>query len=168
MKFKVDKTIVASVALHVLVIGWGLITFSTRALEVVPEALPVDIISSADLSKMTAGMKNGDKDKPKPLVEKVADAKPVDDLSHITLLRTLLILNVVIMIGYALDEAVAETGVKLPLFVICLLVGIVATNTIPRLVPGMEWPTRTRALALISDLALNVFLAMSLMSMQLG
>ena len=79
MKLKVDKTIVASVALHVLVIGWGLITFSTRALEVVPEALPIDIISSADLSKMTAGLKNGEKDKPKPLVEKVADARPVDD-----------------------------------------------------------------------------------------
>jgi ESS family glutamate:Na+ symporter len=95
------------------------------------------------------------------------DDKPVEDLSHVTLLRTLLTLNVVILIGYALDEAVAETGVKLPLFVICLLVGIVATNTVPRLVPGMEWPTRSRALALISDLALNVFLAMSLMSMQL-
>jgi outer membrane biosynthesis protein TonB len=79
VKLKVDKTIVASVALHVLVIGWGLITFSTRALEVVPEALPVDIISSADLSKMTAGLKNGEKDKPKPLVEKVADARPVDE-----------------------------------------------------------------------------------------
>ena len=52
---------VASVALHVLVIGWGLITFSTRALEVVPEALPVDIITSADLSKMTSGMMNGEK-----------------------------------------------------------------------------------------------------------
>ena len=77
MKLKGD--IVASVALHVLVIGWGLVTFSARSLEVVPEALPVDIISSADLSKMTAGMKNGDKDKPKPLVEKVADAKPVDE-----------------------------------------------------------------------------------------
>jgi outer membrane biosynthesis protein TonB len=79
VKLKVDKTIVASVALHVLVIGWGLITFSTRALEVVPEALPVDIISSADLSKMTAGLKTGEKDKPKPLVEKVADARPVDE-----------------------------------------------------------------------------------------
>ena len=79
MKLKVDKTIVASVALHVLVIGWGLVTFSTRALEVTPEALPVDIISSADLSKMTAGLKNGEKDKPKPLAEKVADARPVDE-----------------------------------------------------------------------------------------
>ena len=78
-----------------------------------------------------------------------------------------LILNVVILIGYALEEAVAETGVKLPLFVICLLVGIVATNIVPRFFPDIEWPTRTRALALISDLSLNVFLAMSLMSMQL-
>ena len=58
-------------------------------------------------------------------------------------------------------------GIKLPLFVICLLVGIVFTNTIPRLFRRMQWPTRTRALALISDLSLNVFLAMSLMSMQL-
>jgi len=62
---------------------------------------------------------------------------------------------------------VAETGVKLPLFVICLLVGIIATNTIPRVFPRIEWPTRTRALALVSDLSLNIFLAMSLMSMQL-
>jgi ESS family glutamate:Na+ symporter len=67
----------------------------------------------------------------------------------------------------ALDEVVAETGVKLPLFVVCLLVGIVVTNTIPRMLPRIEWSTRTRALALVSDLSLNDFLAMSLMSMQL-
>lgn len=53
------------------------------------------------------------------------------------------------------------------MFVICLLVGIVATNTIPLAFPAARWPTRTRALALISDLSLNIFLAMSLMSMQL-
>ena len=41
------------------------------------------------------------------------------------------------------------------------------TNIVPRLFPRLEWPTRSRALALISDLSLNVFLAMSLMSMQL-
>ena len=93
--------------------------------------------------------------------------KPVDDLSHVNLLRTLLVLNVVILIGYALEETVAETGVKLPLFVVCLLVGIIVTNIVPRLFPSIEWPTRSRALALISDLSLNIFLAMSLMSMQL-
>jgi glutamate:Na+ symporter, ESS family len=95
------------------------------------------------------------------------DLKPVDDLSHVGLLRTLLVLNVVILIGYALEETVAETGAKLPLFVVCLLVAIVVTNSVPRLFPKLEWPTRSRSLALISDLSLNVFLAMSLMSMQL-
>src|SRR6202167_4816420 len=93
--------------------------------------------------------------------------KPIDDISHVGLLRTILVLNVVILIGYAMDDVVAETGVKLPLFVVCLLVGIIVTNTIPHMFPRIEWPTRTRALALISDLSLNIFLAMSLMSMQL-
>jgi outer membrane biosynthesis protein TonB len=78
---KVDKTLVASVALHVLVIGWGLVSFSSKAFESIPEeSLPVDIISSDQLAKVTAGMKTGKKENPKPLVEKVAEAKPpVDD-----------------------------------------------------------------------------------------
>ncbi|MGA7810323.1 protein TolA [Bradyrhizobium sp.] len=77
---KVDKTLAASVALHVLVLGWGLISFSTRSLEAPPEeSLPIDVISADQLSKITAGIKTGEKDKPKPLVEKVAEATPVDD-----------------------------------------------------------------------------------------
>src|ERR1044072_2779893 len=42
--------------------------------------MPVDIISADQLSKLTAGSKSGEKDKPKPLVDKIAEAKPVDDL----------------------------------------------------------------------------------------
>ena len=77
---KVDKTLVASVALHVLVIGWGLVSFSSKAFESMPEeSLPVDIVSSDQLAKITAGIKSGKKENPKPLVEKVAEAKPVDD-----------------------------------------------------------------------------------------
>jgi outer membrane biosynthesis protein TonB len=80
VKVKVDKTLVASIALHVLVIGWGLVSFSTKAFESMPqESLPVDIISADQLAKVTAGMKTGKKENPKPLVEKVAEAKPVDD-----------------------------------------------------------------------------------------
>jgi colicin import membrane protein len=80
VKVKVDKTLVASVALHVLVIGWGLVSFSTKAFETIPEeTLPVDIISSDQLAKVTAGMKTGKKENPKPLVEKVAEARPADD-----------------------------------------------------------------------------------------
>jgi outer membrane biosynthesis protein TonB len=78
---KVDKTLVASVALHVLVIGWGLVSFSSKAFESMPEeSLPVDIVSADQLAKVTAGIKTGKKENPKPLVEKVAEAKPpVDD-----------------------------------------------------------------------------------------
>ena len=80
MKVKVDKTLVASIALHVLVIGWGLVSFSTKAFETMPEeSLPVDIISADQLARVTAGMKSGKKENPKPLVEKVAEAKPVED-----------------------------------------------------------------------------------------
>jgi outer membrane biosynthesis protein TonB len=77
---KVDKTLVASVALHVLVIGWGLVSFSSKAFESIPEeSLPVDIVSADQLAHVTAGMKTGKKENPKPLVEKVAEARPVDD-----------------------------------------------------------------------------------------
>ena len=77
---KVDKTLVASVALHVLVIGWGLVSFSSKVFESIPEeSLPVDIISADQLAKIAPGMKSGKKENLKPLVEKVADAKPVED-----------------------------------------------------------------------------------------
>ena len=80
MKVKIDKTLAASIVLHVLVIGWGLVSFSTRAF-VMPEedSIPVDMISADQLAKVTAGMKSGKKENPKPLVEKVAEAKPIDD-----------------------------------------------------------------------------------------
>jgi hypothetical protein len=77
---KVDKTLVASVALHVLVIGWGLVSFASKAFESTEiESIPVEFVTDDQLSKITAGIKSGKKENPKPLVEKVADAKPVDD-----------------------------------------------------------------------------------------
>lgn len=77
MKFKVDKTVLASVALHVLVLGAVMLSFSTRALEVRPEeSVGVDISLE---SQVAAGMKTGQKEEKKPLVEKIAEAKPVDD-----------------------------------------------------------------------------------------
>ncbi|MDO8398121.1 MAG: protein TolA [Bradyrhizobium sp.] len=79
MKVKVDKTLIASVALHVCVLGWGLMSFSSKAFDLMPEdSVPVDVISSDQLAKVMAGMKTGQK-APTPLVEKVAEAKPVED-----------------------------------------------------------------------------------------
>lgn len=71
----------ASVALHAAVIGWGLVSFSSKAFDSMPEeSVPVDIISSDQYAKAMQGMKTGKKENPKPLVEKVAEAKPpVDD-----------------------------------------------------------------------------------------
>jgi outer membrane biosynthesis protein TonB len=80
VKVKVDKTMMASVALHVFVLGWVMLSFSSRALEIPPEdSVPVDVISSDQLAKVMAGTKTGKKENPKPLVEKVAEARPVDD-----------------------------------------------------------------------------------------
>jgi len=88
-------------------------------------------------------------------------------VTYRNILSALLVLNVVILIAYSLEGVVEMTGIKLPLFVVCLLVAIVLTNTLPHAMPRMAWPARTSALALISDLSLKIFLAMSLMSMQL-
>jgi len=90
-----------------------------------------------------------------------------DDLNQFNLLRTILVLNVVILIGIAVWEIVDDLDIRLPKFVVCMVVAITLTNTVPRLLPRLRWPTRTRALSLLSDLSLNIFLAMSLMSMQL-
>jgi outer membrane biosynthesis protein TonB len=80
VKVKVDKTLAASIALHVLVIGWGLISFSSKAFESTEiESVPVEFVTDDQLNKITAGIKSGKKENPKPVVEKVAEAKPVDD-----------------------------------------------------------------------------------------
>jgi outer membrane biosynthesis protein TonB len=77
VKVKVDKTVLASVALHVLVLGWVMLSFSTKALEMIPEdSVGVDISIE---SQAMAGIKTGKKENPKPLAEKVAEAKPVED-----------------------------------------------------------------------------------------
>lgn len=57
-----------------------MVSFSTRALEMTPEdSVPVDVVSPDQLAHIMAGMKTGKKENPKPLVDKIAEAKPVDD-----------------------------------------------------------------------------------------
>jgi len=54
--------------------------------------------------------------------------------------------------------------------VTCLFAAILITNLIPKSFPrfsGTVWPSRKPAIALIADVSLGTFLAMSLMSMQL-
>ena len=72
-----------SAAGHVIVLAWGLISIGARPLDKPPtDSLPVDIISDTDFSQLTRGSKSAPKaEVPKPLVEKVADPKPVEDQS---------------------------------------------------------------------------------------
>ncbi|SHJ50026.1 glutamate:Na+ symporter, ESS family [Bradyrhizobium lablabi] len=93
-----------------------------------------------------------------------ADAKPIDKSSF---MYALLMINIAVILGYLVHRPITEMGIKLPLFVPCLIMGIVLSNTVPLIFPKLPWPARTPSLALISDYALSVFLAISLMSMQL-
>jgi len=84
-----------------------------------------------------------------------------------SILSAWLILNLCLTLGAAIQEGLEAKGLDLPLFVCCLFGGIILTNTVPRLLPKLKWPSGTPALALMSDVALGMFLAMSLMSLQL-
>jgi ESS family glutamate:Na+ symporter len=90
-----------------------------------------------------------------------------EQINHISIMAVILVIHIAILIGYFLNQAIAATGLKLPLFVSCLLVAILLSNTVPYLLPRMHWPARTKALALVSDFSLGLFIAMSLMGMQL-
>ncbi len=89
------------------------------------------------------------------------------DVNHVNLMRALLAINFAIISGFFTNQAITAMGLKLPLFVSCLLMAIIMSNTIPFMAPKLPWPSRTRALAIISDYSLSIFLAMSLMSMKL-
>ncbi len=97
----------------------------------------------------------------------VEDDERTDQFDYVDVIRSVLVANIAIIIGYTAYLALQEAGIMLPLFVPCLLAGIVLTNTVPFVLPDLKWPSRTPALALISDFSLSVFLAMSLMSMQM-
>lgn len=93
------------------------------------------------------------------------DGKETIDVDSV--LNAILVLGIAIGLGIHLNMLSEYLGLKLPMFVTCLFAGIVMTNTIPLMFKNISWPTGKPALALISDLSLGLFLAMSLMSLQL-
>ncbi|WP_017220656.1 sodium/glutamate symporter [Moritella dasanensis] len=83
------------------------------------------------------------------------------------MLNSILIISISIGLGLGLNLLAVEVGLQLPEFVTCLFSGIIVINFGPLIMPNLTWPERSRSLALISDLSLGLFLAMSLMSLQL-
>ena len=66
---------------HAAILLWSMWSLAAKPLAAPPsEALPVDLVTVAEFTKMTAGSKTAPKvEAPKPLVEKIAEAAPVED-----------------------------------------------------------------------------------------
>lgn len=100
----------------------------------------------------------------------MAHDEPAPRLDYFSFLWAVLILNITVMMGMALHELIAASGLTLPAFVSCLLAGILMRNlTIHTFGPTLRrvWPGVRDALALIGDLALGLFLTMTFMGLQL-
>jgi ESS family glutamate:Na+ symporter len=96
------------------------------------------------------------------------DRKDEKIMSFYDFLKSLLAIHVSIIIGYLLHVYVTDLGITLPLFVTCLVAAIVLTNTVPLIFKTVPWPRHENyATALIAEVTLGLFLAMSLMNMQL-
>ncbi|NNL72211.1 MAG: sodium/glutamate symporter, partial [Silicimonas sp.] len=95
------------------------------------------------------------------------EREDTERINHVSIMAVILVLHIAIIIGYLANEAIGNAGIRLPLFVPCLFVAIVLSNTVPYILPKMRWPARTRALAVVSDFSLGLFIALSLMGMQL-
>ncbi len=83
------------------------------------------------------------------------------------ILRNLLMIAVVITGGIELTKVFEYLDFFLPTYVTCLFLGILLSNSLPYFFKSMTKPADCKSLALISDISLGLFLAMSLMSMQL-
>jgi outer membrane biosynthesis protein TonB len=75
-----------SSAAHAGLLLWGLVSFAAKPFDAMPtDSLPVDIISADQFSQLTKGQKNAPKvETQKPLVEKIADTKPIENLAKVS------------------------------------------------------------------------------------
>lgn len=101
----------------------------------------------------------------------VAYEKESIKIDYFSFLHAILGIHVSILIGFILNGAMEELGLKLPLFVTALFAGILISSFItPKMekrFTWLDWYAKGTSLALIADISLGIFLAMSLMSMQL-
>ncbi len=90
-------------------------------------------------------------------------------IEYESVLRAIFVIFVTIGLGIHIDLGISKLGVQLPTFVSCLFAGILVTNLVPLMFSrlNMPKPEQSRSLALVSDISLGLFLAISLMSLQL-
>ncbi|QUM86010.1 sodium/glutamate symporter [Moritella sp. 28] len=115
--------------------------------------------------ELTVGTLHQSKLQPKK--KPTAPQSIVAPIDYHHMLNSILIISISIGLGLGLNVIISNLGLHLPEFVTCLFAGIIVINLGPLIMPNLTWPERSRSLALISDLSLGLFLAMSLMSLQL-
>jgi ESS family glutamate:Na+ symporter len=92
---------------------------------------------------------------------------PSPQLDYRAVLLALLRIHVAIVLGQGFDLALAAAGITMPLYVSCLVAGILLGNVMPRLAPGLDRSGSDQCLSLIADVSLGLFYTMTLMNMQL-
>jgi ESS family glutamate:Na+ symporter len=95
------------------------------------------------------------------------DREPYIKILYDNILRSILMVAVAGGIGEVLNRMLVALGFSMPSFVTALFGGILLANTIPVFVKRFPWPGDSPSMSLIADISLGLFLAMSLMSMQL-
>lgn len=102
----------------------------------------------------------------------VVDEEKSPPLDYTGVLRALLWLNVALLLGEVITPLFHEIGLQLPMFVGCLLAGVLLRNLLGNWLTGgkdnpQRWQGIRQGLALMSDICLGLFLTMALMGMQL-
>ncbi|MEO8344373.1 MAG: sodium/glutamate symporter [Betaproteobacteria bacterium] len=96
------------------------------------------------------------------------DQESLPKLDTNGVLNTILVIAIAIAVSEELNDLLAKVNFTLPKFVTALFAGMVLANVVPRLFPRLGWPTGSPPLALIAEVSLGLFLAMSLMTLNLA
>ncbi len=100
---------------------------------------------------------------PTPPPEEGADEEERENEWLFTVLTTLMILAICISLGDLVNRLLSDRGLTLPGFLTSMFVGIIITNT----ADVMKRPVANETVARFGQVSLRIFLAMSMMSIQL-
>jgi ESS family glutamate:Na+ symporter len=110
------------------------------------------------------GLSSGEDQGNKPMMSKKDAPAPLEPVTMLRTLTTVFILAVCISLGDLVNKFFAEEGVKLPGFLTSMMVGIGITN----FADVFKKNIRQSDFDKVGEIALQLFLAMSLMSMDLN
>lgn len=88
-------------------------------------------------------------------------------LDHFGYLNAWLMLNLSLILGYFINIGIEASGMQLPMFVACLIAGIIIGNVKTVVLKQKTSKNAQLGQALISDICLGMFLTMALMGLQL-